>query len=342
MKEGFDEMSLRTRIREIAVYHPSNKVNTDFYIEHFTRQGKDVEHLLRDIYGKENRYIIQNEGKSANERENSLTMQIDAAKMVLKKSNLTGADIDGIIVTTQFPEYLGPPSFMWVHKAIDAKSDCFGYDLNANCVGMVLALEQAMKNMMQDDKINRLLIVGGDYMTLGISKDDANVYGVFGDAACAIILERTTEESGLIEASHFMNNIPINYIRFPVCGLSEMIEHNNPNILSYQMEQPSSDVPVILETITNMLERNHLTISDINGFCFSQSVKALYNKLTENLGIPLEKCPYVGDRYGYTGSTSPFLALNELIEQEKIKHGDYVLFWTFGAAMQHIFLLIRY
>ena len=121
-----------------------------------------------------------------------------------------------------------------------------------------------------------------------------------------------------------------------------MLENNNPDVFSYQMEQPSSDVPVILETIQNMLDRNGLTIEDINGFCFSQSVKAVYNKLTKELNIPLEKCPYVGNVYGYTGANSPFLALNELTSKKQIKRGDYVLFWTFGAAMQHTFLLIRY
>lgn len=337
-------MNCGIRIKEIAVYHPSTKLNVEHYIKHFAERGKDVEHLLRNVYGKENRYIIDNQGKSSEERENSLTMQIQAAKDVLQKCNLTGKDIDGILVATQFPEYLGPPSFMWVHKAIDGKSDCFGYDLNGNCVGMVLAFEQAAKFIAQDDKVNRILVVGGDFMTVGISKEDENCYGVFGDSACAIIVERTEngDESCLVDSNHFMNNQPINYIRFPVCGLSEMLENQNPNIFSYQMEQPTADIPVILETIQKMLERNGLTIDDINGFCFSQSVKAQYNKITEALQIPHEKCPYVGDVYGYTGANSPFLALNELMSKNQIQRGDYVLFWTFGAAMQHIFMLIRY
>ena len=64
--------------------------------------------------------------------------------------------------------------------------------------------------------------------------------------------------------------------------------------------------------------------------------------LRNELNIPEDKSIYIGDKYGYTGATSPFIALYELVEQNRINRGDYIMFWTVGAGMQHIFMLIRY
>ncbi len=335
-------MECKVRIREIAVYHPENQVNNEHYIEHFRKQGKDVNFMLTNILGRENRYLIKNEGKEKEECENSLTLQIQAAKRVLEKSQLTGEDIDGIIVATQFPEYMIPPSFMRIHEAIGGKRDCFGYDINVNCLGMTMAFQQASQYLACNKNINRILVVAGDYMNLGASKDDENLYGALGEAACAIIVERTEEDCGLVDKDYFINNASINGTIFPKHGMSEIFDKCDMDFMAHQDEKPECDIPIVIEKMQALLEKNNLTVNDISGFCFSQYVKANNMKIMEALGIGEEKCPFVGDIYAYTGGCSPFLALNKLVEEEKIKRGDFVLFWTIGSAMQHIFILMKY
>ncbi|MBE3649126.1 3-oxoacyl-[acyl-carrier-protein] synthase III C-terminal domain-containing protein, partial [Paenibacillus polymyxa] len=51
---------------------------------------------------------------------------------------------------------------------------------------------------------------------------------------------------------------------------------------------------------------------------------------------------YVGDRYGYTGTSSPFIALYEGIGSGRIRRGDHVLFWTIGAGYQLVAMLFKY
>lgn len=336
------KMQCKIKIRELAVYHPSNQVNNEYYIEHFKKQGKDVSTFMTKVLGRESRYEINNEGKEKSQRENSLTMQIQASKLVLEKSNLTGNDIDGIIVATQFPEYMVPPSYMRIHAEINAKRECFGYDINANCLGMTMAFQQANQYFVCNDNINRILIVGGDYLTGGVSDEDESLYGVFGEASCAIVVERTEGDSMLIDKDYFINNISVDGTFFPRNGFSEIMDNGNIDILSIQTEKPECDLPVVIDKMRNLIRRNNLRIEDIGGFCFSQYVKANNNKIIEALKIAPEKCPYVGNVYGYTGGCSPFLALNSLIEGKMIKRGDYIMFWTIGAAMQHIFILIKY
>ena len=40
------------KIRNIEVYHGKNIVGNDYYIEHFKKQGKDVEKFLEETMGR--------------------------------------------------------------------------------------------------------------------------------------------------------------------------------------------------------------------------------------------------------------------------------------------------
>ena len=64
--------------------------------------------------------------------------------------------------------------------------------------------------------------------------------------------------------------------------------------------------------------------------------------LREMLGIGEEKSLFIGQEYGYTGTSSPLIALYESIERGIVKRGDYVMFWTIGAGSQNIALLFKY
>ena len=48
------------------------------------------------------------------------------------------------------------------------------------------------------------------------------------------------------------------------------------------------------------------------------------------------------DTYGYTGTTSPFIAFYEGIRNGQVKRGDYVVFCTVAAGSTHISLLLKY
>ena len=61
---------------------------------------------------------------------------------------------------------------------------------------------------------------------------------------------------------------------------------------------------------------------------------ALYNIYTVVLLIVTQfhlwrnKIPYIGDKYGYTGTASPLLALYSSLKEGKIKRGDYIEHWS--------------
>lgn len=97
-----------------------------------------------------------------------------------------------------------------------------------------------------------------------------------------------------------------------------------------------------ITSINNILEKNNLNKEDIKLYCLSQFAKKNINIIQQALGKPKSKFPFVGDKYGYTGVTSPFLALANGIETGKIKRGDYVILWTVGAGVVASTILLKY
>ena len=91
-----------------------------------------------------------------------------------------------------------------------------------------------------------------------------------------------------------------------------------------------------------MITKNNLSVNDISMFCFSQMAIKNIAYLRRKMSLSEEKSIYIGDTYGYTGTTSPFIAFYEAINNGQVKRGDYVVFWTVAAGSTHMALLLKY
>ena len=325
------------KIREIEISHGKNIVSNEYYLEHFKNQGKDVKHFFEDVMGKRVRYEYDKE------TENALTLAIESSKAVLEKANIQGKDIDMIVYTGTLPEYASPISAMLLHSSIKGKKECFCHDLNLNCMGMTYSLDMINRYIKTNPKINKVLLVGSDILTCGANPKLEGNYGQFGDVSCAIILERTEDSSRLIDTKVHVNTEYINNIRFPKCGNSHMFDDIPiEERLTEWIASPPWWVDGIIEDIRILLDENRLTLDDISMICFSQIAIRNILKVREALGVSEEKTIFVADTYGYTGTSSPMLALYESIKRGKVKRGDYIIIATAAFGGSYITELIKY
>jgi len=326
------------QIREVAIYHPEKIVHNEFYLNHFQKmKGKSIQNFL-DTMGRNTRYVIDNDD------ENGLTMAIEAAKNALQKAELCGKNIDMIVYSTQTPETTFPTNAVLVHQAIEADNRAITFDSNANCAGMTVAVENASRYMLSNPFVKKALIVGSDYNTLVSNPNDEITYANYGDAAAAVILEKTEENTGFIDSIYYTDPIQQEFIRFPAQGLSKTLKGSGDGryIQWLPFDGGAESLPPTFDMIKELLQRNNLTVQDIKSFCFSQFAYGNNRQIQENLQIMDEQITYVGDRFGYTGTSSPFIALNEAVESGQVQRGDYIVFWTVGAGFQLIAMLYKY
>lgn len=327
----------RFNIRGLEVCHGSIIEDNQKYIDHFKSKGKDVEHFFRDIYGRDKRYRIDLKSES------TLTLAIAAAKKALEKSGLSGQDFDMMIFSSQLPEYVAPPSSAKLHYALGGKRNCICYDINVNCTGMSTALEMTAKYLSVSPQVNRVLIVGCDLLSMTADPESEYSYGIYGDAACALIMERTTEDSGLLDSLITINSDEHDDIVFPSCGFSKLFEIEDRNALRLRWNPSATgDIKGAAENISSLLSRNNLCTKDIKMFCFSQAVYMFSKELRSLLNIDESKSLYVGGEYGYTGTTSPFIVLWKSLQKGLVKKGDYILIWSLSSGRSDIILLLKY
>jgi len=270
-------------------------------------------------------------------------MGIEAAKKALTKANLQGTDIDMIVFSTQVPETTFPINALYIHAAIGADSNAMVLDSNANCAGMVVAVDHASRYMLTSPHIRRALIVGSDYNTLISDPEDAVTYANYGDAAAAVILERSDVEGGFIDSIYYTDPVNRDFIRYPAEGLAKTVKHSSDNrhILWLPFEAHAA-MPPTFKMMESLLGRNGLTPQEVGSYCLSQFSLENVKKIQRQFQLDDQQMIYVGDRFGYTGTSSPFIALHEAVETGRVKRGDYVLFWSIGSGFQLVAMLFRY
>lgn len=326
-------------IRQAAYYHPEHVVTNDYYLDHFQSMGKDIKRFL-EVMGRDRRYIVNEEG------ENSLTMGLKAAQKALDAANLQGEDMDMIMYASQTPEYTYPTNAIMLHRMLQGKHRTITQDSNTNCAGMVSAVEHTSRYMLANPSIRYALVVGSDYSSVNCNKDDEITYPNFGDAAAAVILERSeNEQSGFIDSLYYTDSAECENILFPACGLSNIYnEGMTPEQIRIHWKPFDGSVCVepAIADMKEILARNGLTIDDISAFCLSQFSLKNIELIHTGLGLTDEKFIYVGDEFGYTGTSSPFIAFQRGVEEGRIKRGDYIFFWSVGAGWQIPTMLYKY
>ena len=321
----------------IDVCHASKVVSNDFYLKHFEKQDKNVEHLLVDIMGRDKRFMFDDD-------ETTLSLAIKVSKSVLDKANLKGSDIDVLVYSSILSEYISPATSILLHKELNLEANVMCFDMNANCAGMAIALEHISNYLMSSKRAKRALIIGCDDDNVLTDPSNELCYGNYGHAACGIILEKVDEDCGVVDAEYYINTKVSDKVLYPSSGFSSFFKSENIDELYLKWTPFDSGFFVYpaADIMKKLLKNAGLTKNDVSMFCLSQLALINIKKIRELMNIDEDKSIYIGDKYGYTGTSSPFIALYESIQQGKVKRGDYVVFWTFGAGSQSIVMLYKY
>ena len=303
----------------------SNKYFINLYKEKY---NEDVSHLLIDILGKDNRYICE-------DHESSITLGAEAVDKLLRESNIKGSDIDAIVFTSQLPEYTFPTQSCLIHKHIKGKSTCYTLDINANCLGMLRGLD--VINRYANDKSGNMryvLLIGSDRLFKFTREEDIVLHANVGDGACAFLLEYTEDANkGIIGSSDRIISDLAGSITFPACGMSNIMKtHGDGNMIHWSNIVPEAASIGMRDAFEDICKKHNIQSGEVDWYCGTQFSKVTFDEVADLCHIPESKRIFVGDKYGYTGTSSPFFALHTGIKSGKVKEGDLVLLSTVGVG----------
>ncbi|OTA15062.1 3-oxoacyl-ACP synthase [Xenorhabdus vietnamensis] len=147
----------RVAIASLGIWHPSTSVDNNWFIDHYAAQGIDISGLLNKL-GHKNRYLIRDSS------DTTLTMSVAASNDAIQQLGCQAKDLDLIVFASQTPEYLIPSTALKIHHAIGGGERTLAFDINANCAGLLVAVEMVSRAMMARPSCQLALVVGSDYL----------------------------------------------------------------------------------------------------------------------------------------------------------------------------------
>jgi 3-oxoacyl-[acyl-carrier-protein] synthase-3 len=224
--------------------------------------------------------------------------------------------IDAIIVVTQSPDYLMPPTSSVIQGELGLKEDMFCLDISQGCAGFLVGLIQAF-SLLSQDSINRIALINVDVMSRKVNPRDRNSYPLIGDAASIAIIDKSDRNE--IWSNIKMDGsrrealiIPAGGMRLPSSPETAEVEDAGDNNFRSRdnLKMDGAAVFNFVQTevpplIADLMEFSNKTDSDIHSYAFHQPNKFMLEKLADKLGIEHRKVPMdVVERFGNNSGVS--------------------------------------
>jgi 3-oxoacyl-[acyl-carrier-protein] synthase-3 len=267
-------------------------------------------------------------------------LAIPAVKMACEKAGITPAEIDLIIFATLSPDYTFPGSGCLLgHKL--GLGGVPALDIRNQCSGFLYGLKIA-DAFIQTGMYKRICLVGAEVHSTGIELTDRgrDVAVLFGDgAACAILGPTDDPNRGVMDVEIHADGVGAEelWIEAPCSNHMPRITHEMiddgrvwPKMNGKQVFRwATSKMP---EVALSVLNRNGVTIENLDLLVPHQANKRINELVTHKLGLPPEKVVHNIQKYGNTTAASIPLALSEAVSEGRAKEGSLILFAAFGAG----------
>lgn len=293
--------------------------------------GKPVPDSIAAKLGIKQRYIT---GPSLSSGD----LGYEAAKAAIEDAGLAPEDIDLVIVTTDTPEYISPPTASVVQGRLGARN-AGTFDVNASCAGFATSLDMASRMIGYDGQYRNILVCGVYNMTKFVDWTNERVAPIFADGGGAVVLQASTEgQSGFLSSKLYADGTQYDFLGIYGGGTKhpptkEMLAEKRHLLTFLKPLPPDRNIQLWPAIVTETMSRAGLKVEDIDHIFFTQINRWVIEEVMGKLGLPLEKTTFIMDRYGYTGSACLPMALDDARKGGRVKQGDVVVFVGSGVGL---------
>jgi 3-oxoacyl-[acyl-carrier-protein] synthase III len=270
----------------------------------------------------------------------------EAAKKLLKESNVNPEEIELIVVASVTPDMLFPATACLIQDRLGAKN-AWGFDLSAACSGFAYALTVGAQ-FVGSGAHKKVLVIGSDVMTSILDFTDRATCVLFGDGAGAVLLEPAANDNeGILDFMHDIDGSGGQCLYMPGGGslnpaTQETVEKRMHYVHQEGQQVFKYAVRRMCELATQLLERNGYTSKDLALVVPHQANLRIIRAMQERLGIEDSKVMINIDRYGNTTAGTIPLGLMDALKEKRLKKGDLVLLVAVGAGYTSGSVLLRW
>lgn len=272
----------------------------------------------------------------AAEGETTADMAVHAARQALDRAGIGADEIDLIVLATATPDYTFPATATIVQERLGVTNGA-AFDIQAVCSGFVYALATA-DNFLARGQGTKALVIGSETFSRILDWEDRGTCVLFGDGAGAMVLSAEDDETerGVLK-TYIRSDGRYRDLLYVDGGPSTTKTVGHLRMSGNQVFRHA--VSKISESIERVMEAVGVTAQDIDWFVPHQANQRILDNVAKKLNIPPERVVSTVARHGNTSAASIPLAMNEAIEDGRIKPGHHVLIealgggFTWGAAL---------
>lgn len=262
-------------------------------------------------------------------------MGAEAARRALAKAGVEAGEVDLLVVTTATPDRWLPSTACDLQALIGAEN-AFAYDLGAACSGFLYALTMA-EGFLAAGRGDVALVVSTEKMSSIVDWEDRATCVLFGDGAGAAVLRKAESDRGIL-ASYHRSDGKLGDLLFRPGGGAAMpmdagvLDRRDHLVKMSGREVFKAAVRSMADAAGNVLLKAGLTGEDISLMVPHQANIRIIEATAKYAKIPMDKVYVTVDRYGNVSSATVPIAIDEALEEGRIKPGDHVLSAAFGAG----------
>ena len=319
------------RIINIEYYLPDKMLTNNQLAKQFPDWSSEK---IEKKVGVRERHIVR-------EDETALDLALIAGNKIFK--NYDKDKIDFLLFCTQSPEYYLPSGACILQDRLGLNKNIGAFDYNLGCSGFIYGIALAKSLIISKIATNILLITSETY-TKHIHPKDKGNKTIFGDAAAAIIIGKAEEEQigefvlGTDGSGYKNLIVPNGGLRNRYNPNAKEIDDGSGSIRTdndLYMNGPeifNFTIKAVPKTVSKTLEKNNISLEDIDYIIFHQSNKYMNEYLRKKIGIPKEKYYLNLLHTGNTVSATIPIAIKDVLDNKLIKKGDKILLVGFGVG----------
>jgi len=314
---------LYPRIAGIASYTPDDILDNEM----LSKMVDTNDEWITTRVGIKERRILREPGKG------SSYLGIKAVEKLLERTRTKPEEVDLLICATSNPDYRFPSTGSVIAHQLGLKN-AYAYDVQAACAGFLVALEDGSAYVRSGLR-KKVVVVAAEKMSSMTNYQDRATCPLFGDGAGAMLLEPTEENVGVMDGVFHVDGEGLEHLWMPAGGSVLPASHETVDAQQHFVIQDGRNVyknavTDMLESSLEVMNRNGLTVDNIDWFVSHQANLRIIEAVGSRLGIDNDKVLVNIEKYGNTSAASVPLCLDEY--QDRLKKGDKIILTAFGAG----------
>ena len=260
----------------------------------------------------------------------------DASERAMQRAGLSAEQLDAIILGTVTPDRRLPATACDLQALLGAKRAA-AFDIAAACPGWIYSLAVA-EGLIASKRATNVLAIGAEKLSTITDWQDRSTAVLFGDGAGACIVQPAPGDGRGILSIILGSDGKLADLLYIKGGGSadpistKVVEERSHFIKMAGREVFKAAVHTMAKACEQAMEKAGVTADEVDLLIPHQANLRIIEATAKHAQVPMSKVMVNVERYGNTSAASIQLAIDQALQEGRIRPGSLLLLVTFGAG----------